>query len=76
MNPGAGEEAAKAAGSFFETMKSQPVVLALIVVIFGLMSLLGYIAHIRAVANADERAQAERERAQFISAVEALAKCK
>jgi membrane-anchored glycerophosphoryl diester phosphodiesterase (GDPDase) len=37
MNPGIGEEGVKAAGTFMEIMKSQPIVLAQVVVIFVLL---------------------------------------
>jgi hypothetical protein len=40
MNPGATEEAGKAVGSFFDIMKGIPMVLALVVMNFGM---LGYL---------------------------------
>ena len=42
MNPGATEEAAKAAGGFIEAMKSQPLSLALVVMNIGLLGFLYY----------------------------------
>lgn len=44
MNPGAPEEVGKAVGSFMDTMKSQPLALALVVMNVGLLVLLYYVA--------------------------------
>jgi hypothetical protein len=42
MNPGAPEEAAKAAGTFMEIMRSQPLSLALVIMNLGLLAILYY----------------------------------
>jgi hypothetical protein len=44
MNPGALEEGAKVAGSFVDSLKAQPLALALVVMNLALLGLLYYVA--------------------------------
>jgi hypothetical protein len=44
MNPGAAEEAGKAVGGVVEAMKSQPMCLALLIIVLGLLGFIYYLA--------------------------------
>ena len=54
MNPGTTEEVAKATGSFFDALKSQPLSLALVVMNF---LLLGYIYYEGVAYNTERKAE-------------------
>lgn len=54
MNPGPAEEIGRVAGSVVESLKGQPLSLALVVMNIGLMLILWYVAHTLSAARQHE----------------------
>jgi len=54
MNPGAAEEAGKAANTFMQSLKDQPLSLALVVMNLALLGLFFYIAHVATENRSNE----------------------
>jgi len=72
MNPGAPEEAVKAVGGIIDSLKSQPLSLALVVMNLALLGLVAYIAKTASYTRDMERQEfysAQKETQQL------LAKC-
>jgi hypothetical protein len=72
MNPGLGEEAGQTARSFFDAMRTQPAVLALIVCNVALLGFIFY-ALIRAAEFRDNLLKSQFEYQREVSQL--LAKC-